>query len=95
MPLTELEVKNARPKEKRYQLPDGNCLYLEITPIGTKSWKMRQPRRGDFPIHTASVKNLKKRFQHSYDRKAILKYPSLLIFVLPKPVENFIALSDT
>ena len=41
MPLTELEVKNARPKEKRYQLPDGNCLYLEITPIGTKSWKMR------------------------------------------------------
>jgi hypothetical protein len=41
MSLTELEVKNSKPEKKRYLLPDGDCLYLEIHPSGQKSWLMR------------------------------------------------------
>jgi hypothetical protein len=32
MPLTDLQVKNAKPKEKNYKLSDGSGLYLLITP---------------------------------------------------------------
>jgi integrase len=41
MALTELQVKNAKPKEKRYMLADGECLYIEVLPSGKKSWRMR------------------------------------------------------
>ena len=40
MPLTDLQVKNARPKEKDYKLSDGGGLYLLITPSGGKLWRM-------------------------------------------------------
>ncbi|WP_422146124.1 Arm DNA-binding domain-containing protein [Xenorhabdus bovienii] len=30
MPLTDTKIKNAKPKEKPYSLPDGNGLYLEV-----------------------------------------------------------------
>jgi hypothetical protein len=44
-PLTQLQVRNARPKEKPYRLFDGSGLYLEVTPTGSKLWRMkfRQP----------------------------------------------------
>jgi hypothetical protein len=35
MPLTDLQVKNAIPKEKNYKLSDGAGLYLLITPSYT------------------------------------------------------------
>ena len=41
MALTELQTKNAKPKERRYQIPDGDCLYLEVGKNGNKSWRMR------------------------------------------------------
>ena len=31
MPLTEKEIKNAKPKEKPYKLPDGEGLYLQCS----------------------------------------------------------------
>jgi len=31
-PLTNTEVKQAKPKEKEYNLADGNGLYLRIKP---------------------------------------------------------------
>ena len=37
-PLTNTEVKQAKPKEKEYNLADGNGLYLRIKPIGSKIW---------------------------------------------------------
>jgi hypothetical protein len=39
--LTEAQIKNAKPKEKRYMLRDEHGLYLEIIPSGTKSWRFR------------------------------------------------------
>lgn len=37
-PLTELEIKNAKPKEKEYTLYDGDNLNLSIRPSGKKVW---------------------------------------------------------
>ncbi|WP_095506033.1 integrase arm-type DNA-binding domain-containing protein [Paraferrimonas sedimenticola] len=36
--LTDTKVKTAKPKEKEYNLNDGDSLYLRITPKGTKTW---------------------------------------------------------
>lgn len=35
-PLTQLQVKNAKPKDKPYKLADGGGLYLEVMPTGSK-----------------------------------------------------------
>jgi integrase len=40
-PLTDIRVKNAKAKEKSYKLTDGGGLYLEITPLGSKLWRMK------------------------------------------------------
>jgi hypothetical protein len=44
-PLTDLQVKDAKPKDKLYTLPDGGGMYLEVAPSGSKTWRMsyRQP----------------------------------------------------
>lgn len=41
MPLTELVIKNAKPKAKPYRLTDGGGLQLEIAPTGSKLWRLR------------------------------------------------------
>lgn len=41
MPLTELEIKNFKPKEKMYRKADQNGLCLEITPNNSKLWRWR------------------------------------------------------
>jgi integrase len=40
-PLTNVEVKNAQPKEKPSKLFDGNGLYLLVMPTGAKYWRMK------------------------------------------------------
>jgi hypothetical protein len=40
LPLTDAKVKNAKPREKTYKLSDGGGQYLEITPVGSKLWRM-------------------------------------------------------
>ena len=39
--LTELAVKNAKPKDKTYMLRDGGGLWLVMEPTGRKWWKLR------------------------------------------------------
>ena len=41
MPLTELTVKNAKPKAKAYRIPDSGGLCIEIAPSGGKLWRWR------------------------------------------------------
>jgi integrase len=38
LPLSDSEIKNAKPKDKEYNLADGEGLYLRIKPTGSKSW---------------------------------------------------------
>lgn len=41
MKLTARQVETAKPKEKPYKLSDGGGLYLEITPNGSRYWRMK------------------------------------------------------
>jgi hypothetical protein len=41
MPLTDIEVRNAKPREKPYKLSDEKGMYLEVMPTGAKSWRMK------------------------------------------------------
>lgn len=41
MKLTDTKARNAKPKEKAYQLQDGNGLYLDVRPSGVKTWRYR------------------------------------------------------
>lgn len=41
MKLTDQACKNAKPKEKTYRLFDGGGLYLEVTPKGSRLWRLK------------------------------------------------------
>jgi hypothetical protein len=40
-PLTDREVKNAKPKTTEFKLFDGGGLYLLVVPTGGKLWRMK------------------------------------------------------
>ena len=40
-PLTDIQVKSAKPKDKTYALFDGGGLFLEVTNVGTRLWRMK------------------------------------------------------
>lgn len=39
--ITDTAARNAKPKDKPYKLPDANGLYLQVTPSGSKLWRMK------------------------------------------------------
>jgi integrase len=41
MPLTEMKVRNAKPKEKFYKLSDSSGLYLHVTETGSRLWRFK------------------------------------------------------
>ena len=41
MPLTELQAKNAKPRDRAYKLSDGGGLFLLVQPNGRKLWRMK------------------------------------------------------
>jgi hypothetical protein len=41
MLLTQLAIKNAKPREKPYKLRHGNGLYLLVSPNGSRLWRFR------------------------------------------------------
>ena len=41
MALTELSIKNLKPKDKSYLVSDGDGLYLAVSPSGGKLWRFR------------------------------------------------------
>lgn len=41
MPLSDVKVRNTRPKEKPYKLADAGGLFLLVTPSGGKLWKIK------------------------------------------------------
>lgn len=46
MALTELKVKNLKPKDKRYLVNDGQGLYIAVMPSGEKYWYYRTREDG-------------------------------------------------
>lgn len=65
--LTDLKVKNTKPREKRYTLFDSGGLYLEIAPNGSKWWRFRYSYGGkqkviSFGVYPAvSLKNAREK----------------------------------
>lgn len=63
MPLSDLQVKNAKPTDAAYRLADSGGLYLYVTPAGGKlwRWKYRFDGReklmsfGSYPVVTLSM----------------------------------------
>lgn len=45
-PLTDLQVRNAKPRNSPYKLSDGRGLHLLVSPSGSKHWRLRY-RLGD------------------------------------------------
>lgn len=41
MPLTNIEIKNALPKDKEYVMSDGGGLVILVKPSGAKLWRYR------------------------------------------------------
>lgn len=66
-PLSDVQVRNAKPKDKPYKLQDGFGLYLLITPTGGKLWrfdyrfdgKRKTMALGAYPEHT--LQDMRKR----------------------------------
>lgn len=40
-PLTDIQLRNAKPTDKPYKLADGGGLYVEVMPSGSKYWRMK------------------------------------------------------
>ena len=40
-PLTDIQLRNAKPAEKPFKLADGGGLYIEVMPSGAKHWRMK------------------------------------------------------
>jgi integrase len=77
MALTELAVRNAKPREKSYSLSDGDGLLLLVKGSGAKSWVLRywvngKEKRaglGKYPIiGLADARELKNAFKHELAR---------------------------
>ncbi|HEX7819563.1 MAG TPA: Arm DNA-binding domain-containing protein [Sphingobium sp.] len=41
MPLTLMDVKNAKPALKSYKMTDAKGLYLVVSPAGGKTWRLK------------------------------------------------------
>jgi hypothetical protein len=41
MALTEITIRNAKPKDKAYKLSDAGGLFLSVTPAGGKLWRVK------------------------------------------------------
>jgi len=41
MPLLDMTCRTAKPQQERYRLPDGEGLYLEVMPQGSKFWRVK------------------------------------------------------
>jgi hypothetical protein len=46
MPLSDLKIKKAKPREKPYKLADGGGLYLLVKPNGSKLWRQKYRYHG-------------------------------------------------
>jgi hypothetical protein len=41
MPLTDVLIRNSRPKDQTFKLPDGDGLFLLVNPHGSRGWRFR------------------------------------------------------
>ncbi len=50
--LSDSKIKHAKPRSKKYKLPDGGGLYCEVLPTGTKVWRYNYRLKGKQKTYT-------------------------------------------
>jgi len=50
MPLNEMKIRNAKPKEKFYKLTDSDGMYLHVTEKGGKLWRFKYRFGGKYKL---------------------------------------------
>ena len=76
IPLSDVKVRNARPKEKDYKLADGGGLYLLVSSTGGKLWRFKYAYGGKeklFALGTYPVVGLSDARQLRDDAKRLLE----------------------
>lgn len=74
-PLKDLQIKNAKPKDKPYKLSDGGGLYLLVTPAGGKGWRLKYRFQGKeklLSLGTYPEVGLQEARKQREDHKALL-----------------------
>lgn len=82
MPLTDVAIRNAKPREKSYKISDMLGLFLLISPSGSKLWRMKyrfngaekKLSLGDYP--RLSLRDARKKRDEARDLLAEGKDPS-------------------
>jgi integrase len=93
MALTEVQIRQLKPKDKRYMILDDNGLYLEVMTSGNKHWRYRyyegkkeiKLSLGEYPylgLKDAREKrdDLKRGRARGVDPKVTLRPPEVLTF---------------
>lgn len=74
--LSALEVKNAKPKEKPYKIPDGLGMFLYVAKTGKKTWRYRYKIAGiesTFTLGDYPEMSLEKARQARMEARALVK----------------------
>jgi hypothetical protein len=59
MPLTDLAVRNSKPKERPYKLTDGKGMFLHVLPNGSRYWRLKFYFEGKEKLMSLGVYGLK------------------------------------
>lgn len=69
IPLSDLQCRTAKTRERAYKLFDGGGMYLFVKPNGVKTWRLKYTKPsgkegtliiGNYPIVTLSVARRKR-----------------------------------
>ena len=70
--LTELSIKQSKPKDKQYKITDGEGMYLRIYPNSSKYWQLQYWFEGKLKILSLGVwpqVSLKQAREKRYEAK--------------------------
>ena len=82
MALTDVAVRQAKPRDKQYKIADGQGLYLLVTPAGGKLWRLKYRSAGKEKLMAfgtypeVSLADARKRRDEAREQIAASKDPS-------------------
>ena len=76
MPLTETEIRKAKPADKAFKMTDGRGLYLLVTPAGSKLWRWKYRVDGKEKVMAVGtypdMNGPQARMRHEDERRKLL-----------------------
>lgn len=68
VPLSDTQIRKAKPRERTYKRFDGGGLYLEVIPSGSKLWRMK--------FRQASARKAGSRSDHIRKCRSVRRVPA-------------------